>query len=75
MRGEVAQDLRRLRQGTSPSDLAHRAGPGCDGRAGAIHLRRTNGSAPHELGTIVWTGPRADADMDLLASAYLGASH
>jgi ABC-type branched-subunit amino acid transport system ATPase component/branched-subunit amino acid ABC-type transport system permease component len=29
-----------------------------------------------ELGTIVWLGPRADADMELLASAYLGsASH
>jgi len=27
-----------------------------------------------ELGTIVWVGPRADADMDLLASAYLGAT-
>jgi ABC-type branched-subunit amino acid transport system ATPase component len=29
-----------------------------------------------ELGRIVWLGPRADADMELLASAYLGsASH
>jgi ABC-type branched-subunit amino acid transport system ATPase component/branched-subunit amino acid ABC-type transport system permease component len=27
-----------------------------------------------ELGTIVWLGPREDADMELLASAYLGAS-
>ena len=27
-----------------------------------------------ELGNIVWTGPREDADMDLLASAYLGSS-
>ena len=29
-----------------------------------------------ELGTIVWVGPREEADMELLASAYLGsASH
>jgi ABC-type branched-subunit amino acid transport system ATPase component/ABC-type branched-subunit amino acid transport system permease subunit len=28
-----------------------------------------------ELGTIVWIGPRAEADMELLASAYLGGSH
>jgi ABC-type branched-subunit amino acid transport system ATPase component len=27
-----------------------------------------------ELGTIVWLGPREDADMELLASAYLGSS-
>jgi ABC-type branched-subunit amino acid transport system ATPase component/branched-subunit amino acid ABC-type transport system permease component len=27
-----------------------------------------------ELGNIVWTGPRRDADMDLLADAYLGGS-
>ena len=26
-----------------------------------------------ELGTIVWTGPRADADMERLTSAYLGS--
>jgi ABC-type branched-subunit amino acid transport system ATPase component len=26
-----------------------------------------------ELGTIVWTGPRQDADMQLLTSAYLGS--
>ena len=28
-----------------------------------------------ELGNIVWTGPREDADMDLLTTAYLGSSH
>jgi ABC-type branched-subunit amino acid transport system ATPase component len=28
-----------------------------------------------ELGAIVWTGPREDANMDLLASAYLGTSN
>jgi ABC-type branched-subunit amino acid transport system ATPase component len=27
-----------------------------------------------ELGTVVWDGPRAEADMDLLTSAYLGGS-
>jgi ABC-type branched-subunit amino acid transport system ATPase component len=27
-----------------------------------------------ELGRIVWSGPRADADMELLSSAYLGAA-
>ena len=27
-----------------------------------------------ELGNIVWTGPRDEADMELLASAYLGGS-
>ena len=27
-----------------------------------------------ELGTIVWTGPRADADMELLSAAYLGGA-
>jgi ABC-type branched-subunit amino acid transport system ATPase component/branched-subunit amino acid ABC-type transport system permease component len=27
-----------------------------------------------ELGSVVWSGRRADADMELLASAYLGAS-
>jgi ABC-type branched-subunit amino acid transport system ATPase component len=26
-----------------------------------------------ELGNVVWSGPRAEADMDLLASAYLGS--
>ena len=26
-----------------------------------------------ELGTIVWSGRRADANMDLLAGAYLGS--
>ena len=26
-----------------------------------------------ELGTIVWSGPRQDADMELLTSAYLGS--
>ena len=26
-----------------------------------------------ELGNIVWTGPRADADMELLTTAYLGS--
>ena len=26
-----------------------------------------------ELGTIVWSGPRADANMELLAGAYLGS--
>jgi hypothetical protein len=26
-----------------------------------------------ELGNIVWTGPREEADMQLLASAYLGS--
>jgi hypothetical protein len=25
-----------------------------------------------ELGIIVWTGPREEADMELLTSAYLG---
>ncbi len=28
-----------------------------------------------ELGNIVWTGPREEADMDLLTTAYLGSSH
>jgi ABC-type branched-subunit amino acid transport system ATPase component/ABC-type branched-subunit amino acid transport system permease subunit len=28
-----------------------------------------------ELGNIVWTGPREEADMELLTSAYLGSSH
>jgi len=28
-----------------------------------------------ELGTIVWSGAREDADMELLASAYLGSGH
>ena len=28
-----------------------------------------------ELGTVVWAGPRAEADMELLASAYLGSSN
>ena len=28
-----------------------------------------------ELGNVVWSGPREDADMDLLASAYLGSGH
>jgi ABC-type branched-subunit amino acid transport system ATPase component/branched-subunit amino acid ABC-type transport system permease component len=27
-----------------------------------------------ELGTVVWSGPRADADMEMLTSAYLGSS-
>jgi ABC-type branched-subunit amino acid transport system ATPase component len=27
-----------------------------------------------ELGTIVWSGPRADADLELLSAAYLGGS-
>ena len=27
-----------------------------------------------ELGKIVWSGPRADADMELLATAYLGSA-
>jgi ABC-type branched-subunit amino acid transport system ATPase component len=27
-----------------------------------------------ELGTIVWTGPRQDADIELLSSAYLGGT-
>ena len=27
-----------------------------------------------ELGRIVWCGPRADADMHLLAAAYLGGT-
>ena len=27
-----------------------------------------------ELGNIVWTGPRDEADMELLTSAYLGGS-
>jgi ABC-type branched-subunit amino acid transport system ATPase component len=27
-----------------------------------------------ELGRIVWVGPREEADMDLLASAYLGTA-
>ena len=27
-----------------------------------------------ELGTVVWAGPRAEADMELLASAYLGST-
>jgi hypothetical protein len=27
-----------------------------------------------ELGTIVWSGPRVDADMELLAGTYLGTS-
>ncbi len=37
-------------------------------------LKVADSMAFMELGTIVWTGPRADADMELLASAYLGAS-
>ncbi|MFN8026932.1 MAG: ATP-binding cassette domain-containing protein [Acidimicrobiia bacterium] len=28
-----------------------------------------------ELGNIVWTGPREEADMELLTSAYLGGGH
>jgi ABC-type branched-subunit amino acid transport system ATPase component/ABC-type branched-subunit amino acid transport system permease subunit len=28
-----------------------------------------------ELGDVVWSGPRSEADMDLLASAYLGSGH
>jgi ABC-type branched-subunit amino acid transport system ATPase component len=27
-----------------------------------------------ELGKIVWSGPRAEADMELLATAYLGSA-
>ena len=27
-----------------------------------------------ELGVIVWSGPRAEADMEMLSSAYLGGS-
>ena len=26
-----------------------------------------------QLGNVVWTGPRAEADMELLAGAYLGS--
>jgi ABC-type branched-subunit amino acid transport system ATPase component len=28
-----------------------------------------------ELGSIVWTGPREEADMELLTSAYLGGGN
>ena len=43
------------------------------------NTRRTHSSAADtlafmELGNIVWTGPRDEADMGLLTSAYLGGS-
>ena len=37
-------------------------------------LRAADTLAFMELGNIVWTGPRDEADMDLLTSAYLGGS-
>jgi ABC-type branched-subunit amino acid transport system ATPase component len=36
-------------------------------------LRAADTLAFMELGTIVWTGPRADADLQRLTSAYLGS--
>jgi ABC-type branched-subunit amino acid transport system ATPase component/branched-subunit amino acid ABC-type transport system permease component len=36
-------------------------------------LRVADSLAFMELGHVVWSGPRADADMELLSSAYLGA--
>ena len=36
-------------------------------------LRAADTLAFMELGNIVWTGPREDADMELLTSAYLGS--
>ena len=38
-------------------------------------LRVADTLAFMELGKIVWTGPREQADMELLASAYLGGDH
>ena len=38
-------------------------------------LRLADVVAFMELGRIVWIGPRAEADMDLLARAYLGGNH